>query len=314
MKWRVLAWVLALALALVVAPLAQAQEPRALSEDAPRGGVFLVGRLLSVAEDALSIEAGDQEWAVTVTEETIIRLPGIEEPTLADLKVGKVLSVRGKVLGVGQMEAEVIAPPQRAPRPGNLLEQLKRARQLVGTIRGEISALADEGFTVTNPRGALEVVVNEETRYRIPGVEEPSFADLAVGQLIVVRPVPEEGGLNPEDGVTAAVVGVVSEEQMRRIQRGLNLLERLRRLIGGMELRGEVKAILENGEGLYTLAVDTPRGEVTVQATGETKVWIGRQEASIADVKVGDRVLISGRPDLSCPIHAWRIGVLPEGE
>ena len=53
--------------------------------------------------------------------------------------------------------------------------------------------------------GPAVIITNDGTRFRVPGVETPTLADIAVDDMILA------GGVTEEDGLHAVVVGVVPE-------------------------------------------------------------------------------------------------------
>lgn len=62
-------------------------------------------------------------------------------------------------------------------------------------VRGQIENLLDDGFTLDSPRGTLRVTINAQTRYRVIGLVNPTFADLAVGDHLLVRGQRQEASL-----------------------------------------------------------------------------------------------------------------------
>jgi hypothetical protein len=146
-------------------------------------------------------------------------------------------------------------------------------------LRGEVTAVSDEGFTLKTRSGQeVGMVVTSDTRYRIPGAESPSLADVQVGMLALVR-----GTWSEDEIFVAQGVGAGNREQIRRW------------VIRRHTIRGEVTAVdLDSG----TLTVDTQRGEWTVHTTDDTRYRIPDVEGpTLADVQVGDRITVAGRPD-----------------
>jgi hypothetical protein len=143
-----------------------------------------------------------------------------------------------------------------------------------GVLRGQVTAVSDDGFTLKTLRGqTVTVVVTDDTRYRIPGVEDPSLADVKVGMAVLVK-----GTWRDDETFTAQGVGAAEREQIRR-----------------HIIQGKVTAV-DSDAG--TLTVNTRRGEWTVHTTDDTRYRIpGVENPTLADVKVGDRVLVAGRPD-----------------
>jgi hypothetical protein len=145
-------------------------------------------------------------------------------------------------------------------------------------LRGEVTAVSDEGFTLHTRQGdEVTVIVNDDTRYRMPEINEPSLADVQEGMVAVVR-----GTLNEDGTFIAQGVGAASREQFRR---------QLRR----HALRGEVTAIdLDSG----SLTLSTRRGEWSIQTDENTRYRISDvDDATLADAQVGDEVLVIGKRD-----------------
>jgi len=302
MKWKYPLIILALLLlgTLVAAPFVLADDPPA---HRPQGGVFLIGKIKEIGEDSFQVQTPEGLWTVTVTNETKIKIPGVENPSLEDLREGKGVLVKGQVIAAGQMQATLItAPKERENRPyAKLIQVLRRARRLEKSVRGKVLNVAESSFSMQVGEEELTIQVNEETVFHIPDVSEPSLADLEPGQLAVVHLLPGEEHI-------ARSVAVVSKEQMRRINAEIKLLRAVRRAVGSEGLRGQVKSI--QGE---TLVLSLPQGEVTIHVNEDTRFAVrGKENASLEDIQVGDTLLVLGKPDLSCPINASHIVVLPE--
>jgi hypothetical protein len=75
-------------------------------------------------------------------------------------------------------------------------------------LRGEVTAVNDDHFILKTRRGQdVTVRVTGDTRYRIPGVENPTLADVQVGDTIVV------GGIGQsDDTILAKVIGILRPE------------------------------------------------------------------------------------------------------
>ncbi len=71
-------------------------------------------------------------------------------------------------------------------------------------VRGLVTAMSERGFRVKNLRGEAEaVLVNDKTRFRLPGQKDVTFADLKVGDRVTVL------GGKPAAGVfTARLVNI----------------------------------------------------------------------------------------------------------
>ena len=298
-------------------PLVQADDPPSPGPEPGPGignGVFLVGKVTQVEGDQVLIETADGDWTVLVDEDTQIRLPGVEEATVEDIEVDKLLMVKGQVTGVGTMQAALISPPPGQRRLAErFLRTLQQARRLQGALKGQVIEVGEEQFTMQAGENEIQageneivVPVDDETVYRVPDIEEPTLDDIAPEQFVVV-------GLPKEEGAAAKAVAVVTERRMRRITTEQQLLRRTQRIVCPLGIRGEVVSIEETAPEEFTLILSTPRGEVTVKVNEETRFHIpDTEEASLSDIAEGDVIIVVGRPDISCPINAQHIKVMPE--
>ncbi len=160
-------------------------------------------------------------------------------------------------------------------------------------VRGEITAVSDSGFTVKtlNNRTAA-VTVTETTRYRIPGIQNPSLADIKVGMVVQAR-----GTWNGDNTAFAAQ----------------NVVATTREMIRQHLVRGVVTAVDPNAG---TLALKTPQAvEWTIHTTDQTRYRIPDVEKpALADIKVGDQAIVFGRPGATAREGtALLVTVLPQG-
>ena len=112
-------------------------------------------------------------------------------------------------------------------------------------LRGQVMAMGDTTLTVKTPDGERQVTTNEETRFRIRGVENPTIADVEVGDYILAR------GESDSTGTFVAQAILVMPGQR----------------VGRFIAQGMVSDI----EGT-TLVLDTLQGEKQV-TTGEAIFW-----------------------------------------
>jgi len=192
MKTRsiLVAIVVALLVSLVLAPLALAQEPDPATPGAEgMAGLYLLGKVTDVQDAQLSVETSDGPWTVLVDDETVIRLPGVEDPTLEDV-VGKAILVKGRVTAVGTMQAQLITPPAPLVRLRDALRDMLRLLRRRG-IRGQVEAINGETMTLSTSLGQITVRVSEDTRFRGPGAEPLTLEDIEVGDTIVVLGLPD---------------------------------------------------------------------------------------------------------------------------
>ena len=133
-----------------------------------------------------------------VTVETDYRVPGVDDPGPDDLEEGTRLVVQGLLTPNGTMAARVAAV-QRPDRPGRWL-------------LGEASAGGRRGMIVQTLRGSLPIRTGDDTRIRVPGVEDATLSDVSPGRLIAVSGVSRRGGT-----VVARIVAVLPRGAARLI-------------------------------------------------------------------------------------------------
>ncbi len=296
MNWRTRTLIVVLTLAMVLgsASLAFAQGPTGAADSA-RAAVVR-GEVTAVNDDGFTLAPGalrtlalrtlalrtpapgalrktphSQEVTVVVTDDTRYRIPGVENPTLADVQVGMFALVRG-TWEDGVFVAQGVGAAS--------LDEIRRR-----IIQGEVTAVAlDSGtLAVDTRRGEWTVHTTDDTRYRIPGVENPTLADVQVGDRVIVAGKPDEDSDNTG---TARLIAVLPKN-----------------LVKG---RGQVTAI----EG-STLTVETRRGPYTVVADEGTRYRARDiEDPSLADVQVGDAIFVIGLEQDDGTILAKVIGIL----
>lgn len=228
----------------------------------------IAGTLTEIDGDTLTIEtAGGLLVTVHVDEGTRYHILGVEDPGLDDLEIGMKIVGRGMLNPDGSLQAQVIGAAEAGPREGRL--------------RGEVVAVEGDTFTVRTERAEIVVQTDEETEFRVPGVENPSIADLEVGDMVA------GAGVVREDGTAYATLVVVLPDDAAR-------------------LAGEVTAI----DGA-TLVLETARGPVDVLTDRDTVFRVpGVEEPGLDDIKVGDRVVVGGSWEDESTFHAIAVGVV----
>ena len=231
----------------------------------PDGDVVL-GRIVAIEADGLRLNGrNDQEISVSVSPETLIALRRQEliwdgDPAGKDaLREGMTLAAFGAAGDDGtSLDAHTLVVLRAQPQP--------QRRGRIGTI-ANISA---DSFTLTTPQGEeLAVTVTEETRYRLPGIEDPGLEDFTDGDEALVIGQP-----GAEGEAIARIVAAVPENRPQ-----------------GRPVAGEITAINGNEISLTTL-----RGEpITVSTNADTIFRIGRDnEAALSDFTAGDKVIVFG--------------------
>jgi RNase P/RNase MRP subunit p29 len=145
----------------------------ASDEDLPR--ILIRGRVEAVTRQTIVVQTGRGERAVAVLPRTRLRSIEGQVDSLHDVQPGQQIIALGQPTEMGQWIAGlVLLPnPQATARNG---------------LRGEVMDIDLDAGTLTvqtDQRGEISVLVNDGTRYRIPGVEAPGLSDIQVGDRIV---------------------------------------------------------------------------------------------------------------------------------
>jgi RNase P/RNase MRP subunit p29 len=142
-------------------------------EDLPR--ILIQGRAVAITEQTIVVQTGRRERAITVTRHSRIWSAKGRLDSLHDLHQGERIIALGQPTELGQWIAGLVLLPGAEPLTRN-------------GLRGQVIDMdLDAGTLIveTEQRGQITVMTGDETRYRIPGIEEPGFADLQVGDQIV---------------------------------------------------------------------------------------------------------------------------------
>jgi hypothetical protein len=210
------------------------------------------GRVTAIEGLTIAVETGQGERVVITDEATRFRIPGAEDPGIDDVAVGDPILALGRPDDEGNLLARAVAIVT--------VGQVQRH-----TLRGVITAIEGDTIGLLTRRGDVWVSTNEETRFRIPGVEEPGIDDLAVRDQVLV-------------------VGTWDAEEELFTARAVTLIPRWPSHL--RFVRGEVTGI----EG-RTIVLHALQGEVAVLTDGDTVFRIpGVEEPGLDDLKVGDKV------------------------
>jgi hypothetical protein len=148
----------------------------------------LGGELTAVGDDTLTIETCHGTAAVRVDDETRYRVGTVGDAGLDDLEVGMMIVVGGTLNPDGGLLARGVAVP--------------RAEGGRALVRGRVANVESDGFVLdTRRRGQVTVRVDEETRYRMRGVDAPGLDDIGAGDPVIVRGTWNEDGSLRADSV-----------------------------------------------------------------------------------------------------------------
>jgi len=153
----------------------------ASDEELPK--ILIRGRVVAVTRQTIVVQAGRGERAITVLPRTRFQSAGGRVHSARDVRQGEQIIALGQPTELGQWVAGLILLPEAKPPIRNGLRGVVVAKDAAaGTLTVE-----------TEQRGEITVVTAEQTRYRIPGVEEPGFDDIQVGAKVDVVGRFEEG-------------------------------------------------------------------------------------------------------------------------
>ena len=213
----------------------------------PQQGRFLRGQVTAIEGTTLTVKTPDGERQVTTSDEARFRIRGVENPTIADVKVGDYILARGEPdsMGIFVAKAILVMPGHRVGRfvAQGMVSDIEGTTLVLDTLQGEKQVTTDEAI------------------FWAPDVEDPSLADVQVGDQVVALGRPDEDG-----NLAAKLVAIASAEELR-----------------SHTVRGRVTAV----EG-QTLVITTREGEKEVVATSETYFHVPNvEEPGPDDIEVG---------------------------
>ena len=240
------------------------------AEGGPREG-RLRGEVIAIEGDTFTVRAGRHEIVVLTDETTKFQVPGVENPTIADLEIGDKVAGEGTIDENGMAKASLVIV---------LPEDIAR-------LSGKVSAIEGRTLVLDTATGPVNVVTDDDTIFRIRGVDEPSLADVQVGDHVMAA-----GSWENETTFHAIGVSVVGGQ--RPGARGA--------------VRG--RAISVDAE---SIVVGTPRGPVTVFVDDETQYRLpGVEDAGLDDIEVGVVVGAKGMWNEDGSLQATGVAVLGE--
>jgi hypothetical protein len=224
-------------------------------ESAQRGA--LRGQVVAIEGNTLLVNTvSGEERTVIVGEDTRLRIPGVQEPSVEDIEAGDYVGAWGEINEDGDLLATVVV----------ILPSEMAQRRWV--VQGHVAAIEGQTLTVETGQGERIVVTDESTRFRIPGVEDPGVEDISVGDPILALGRPDEEG-----NLLARVVAIVTPGQVQR-----------------RTVRGVIEAV--DGAAIRLL---TRQGEVRVETDRETIFRIpGVEDPGLDDLEVRDLIVVVG--------------------
>jgi len=171
----------------------------------PAEGAGIGGKVASVDTAAgtltLTVDRGSVTgtWTVNTTADTTYHVKDVDNATLADIKVGDLVGVRGEV---NEADKTVTAKDIRVmpAKPAN-----------GSKVGGEITAINGTSLTLKARNGnVLTILTDENTQYRAERGKEITFADLKVGDKVMVQGSAVEG---QDNTILATVIGLKPVEK-----------------------------------------------------------------------------------------------------
>lgn len=251
MKHKLVLGLIVVALLLAAVGTAAAAPAEVGGRDVVLGDVMAIdGSLFTVA----TAQRGDVQ--VQTTDRTRYRAKDQANFSAADLKLGDRVLVQGR-WQAGKLQANVVG----------LIPVALRDKAL-----GQVQSISGTTIALIRPDGgALNVATNGETKYHAKGIENPTLADIKVGDIVIAV-----GQLNG-DTLTASHVGF----QAPRAKTGPLAIGKIAAINGGT-------LTLQQPFG-QSLTVTTDPGTFVVQR-GEDGLTV----ISVSDLKVGDGVAVLG--------------------
>jgi hypothetical protein len=236
----------------------------------PRRPPIVHGRLESKSDSGFTLSTRQGEASVRIDADSQFHVPGEPESSLDDLHIGDHVLVLGRRADTGRLVARQVTVLPPIP---------------LGTLKGEVTLIEGDVLSVSTPQGENLLLTDENTQFRVPDVEDAGLSDIEVGARVFALVE------RRDDTLLARVVTVLPEGAP-----------------GPIGLRGRVTQI-----DAPSLAVRVHEQHITVVTTEATHFRVPTVEnANLADIRVGDWVLIVGRLGGLCQVEARDVGVLPQ--
>jgi hypothetical protein len=206
---------------------------------------------------------------VLVGDDTRFRVPEVTEPGLEDLKIGASVLVRGRWNEEGQLEAHLIRL---------LPEGVERV------VRGRVTAVNPPHIEVLTRVGPIVITTDQDTRYRVPGLENPSLDDISVDDTILA------GGAREEGENHAAVIAVIPAEMQRAVRLG-TVTAVDERSLTLMTRGGEVITVLIDENTRFRIpGVEAPTvDDIEVGFQAAAAGWMNQDDVTLLARSVGAR-------------------------
>jgi hypothetical protein len=230
----------------------------------------LFGEVTAVEGHQLEVTRRDgTPLIVLVSEDTRFRVPEVTDPGLEDLEVGDSVFARGRWNEEGQLEAYLM---------GLLPEGVERV------VRGRVTAVNPPHIEVLARGGPIVITTDQDTRYRVPGLENPSLSDISVDDIMLA------GGTRRDGENRAAVITVIPPETQRAVRLG-TVTAADESSLTLMTRRGEVITVLIDENTHFRIpGVDDPTiDDIEAGFQAAAAGWMGREKGTLLARLVGAR-------------------------
>jgi hypothetical protein len=159
----------------------------------PEQAARLTGTLVGIEDSALELATPGGRVEVLIDEGTLWHIPGVEEPDKSDVEVDD----RTTAVGVWENEKVFRAVGMAVARD--------RLAGQTGNVRGRAIRVEADWLAVGTLRGPVTVLVDDETQYCVPGVQEADLDNFAAGVAVGVRGTWNGDGTLQANGVALLV-------------------------------------------------------------------------------------------------------------
>jgi Cu/Ag efflux protein CusF len=231
--------------------------------------VELSGKVKAIEAPVFVLETRAGDKRIMTNASTRFSINGIQNMSLADVRVGDEATVNALAGNDGTLTALIVIIRRPQPRPIELSGQVIAVDMISGTLT----------LQVRNNEEKL-IQTNDKTRFVVPGVVTPTLSDVHVGDQALVTALAMTNATSvarPEQLLALAVV--IQRPRPQPIR-----------------LAGEVTAIDLEAK---TFSLKTNAGEVKTIVTGERTQFIvtSVKRPTLADVRVGDQAIVTGMTD-----------------
>jgi hypothetical protein len=153
----------------------------------------LTGTLVGIKDSALVFATLGGTVELRTNDGTLWQIPGVEDPRESDV------GVDDRIVAIGLWEGDA------AFRAAGVAVARDRRAGHAGSILGRAIRFEADRLVVGTLRGPVTVLVDDETQYRLPGVQEADLDDLVIGVAVGVRVTWNEDGTLQADGVALLV-------------------------------------------------------------------------------------------------------------